>query len=68
MFLAMFDILSVSSTSQYSPYVLECLEGFILTNAAPSTCLTSTSAGSSEGSTTTYKQAYKSDFVLHCRN
>ena len=64
----MFDILSVSSTSQYSSYVLECFGGFTLRNAASSTRLTSTSGGSSEGSTTPYKQANKFDFVLHCRN
>ena len=52
------------SASQYSLYVLERLGRFILTNAAPSTSLTSTSSGSSEGSTTTYRQANKSNFVL----
>ena len=67
MFWAMFDILSVSSASQRSPYVLERLGRFILTNAAPSTSLTLTSRGSSEGSITTDKQAYKSNFVLRFR-
>ena len=45
MFWAMFDILSLSSVSQYSPNVLERLGGFTLTNATPSSSLTSTSGG-----------------------
>ena len=66
MFWGMFDILSVSPASQYYPYVLEHLGKVKLTNAAPSTSLSSTSGGSKEGSTTLYKQANKSNFVLHC--
>ena len=62
----MFDILSVSSASQYSLCVLECPGRFILTNAAQSTSLTSTSGVSSEDSTIAYKQANKSSFVFHC--
>lgn len=65
---ALFDILSVSSTSQYSTYVLECHGGFILTNPAPATSLTSTSGGLSEDSTTAYKQVNKSNFVLYSPN
>lgn len=45
-------------------FVLECHGRFILTNAAPSTSLTSAFGGSSGGSTTAYKQANKSNFVL----
>ena len=60
----MFDIPSVGSASQYSSYVLEHLGRFILTNAAPSTSLTSTSGGSGDGSTTTNKPNY----ILHCCN
>ena len=44
-------IFSVSSTSQYSPYVLKCLGGFIFTNAATSNSLMSTPGGSREGAT-----------------
>ena len=49
-------------------HVLECHGGFVFTNAASSTSLTSTSGGTSEDSTTAYKQANKSDFVLYCPN
>ena len=45
-------------------FVLECHGRFILTNAAPSTSLMSAFGGSSGGSTTAYKQANKSNFVL----
>ena len=58
----------VSSASQYFLYVLECLWGFILKNAASSNSLTSTSGGLSKGSTTAYKQSDKFDFVLYCHN
>ena len=64
----MFGILSESSASKYFPYVLEWPGRFILTNAASPTSLTSTSGGLSKGSTTAYKQANKSNFVLHCRS
>ena len=59
---AIFDILSVSLASQYSSYVLEHLGRFILTNAALSNSLTSTS--SSEGLATAYNQANKYNFFF----
>ena len=68
LFWGMSDILFLSSTSQYFPYVLERLGRFILTNTAPPNSLTSTSSGLSEGLSTGQKQANKSNFVLHCRN